>query len=364
MTSQSEGEGVTPPSGADEEPATYQPISPSPNFELTVEAPEFWGTPREKPLCMIALGGNALTPPDSEGTFENQMDTIDRTAAEIVSVMKAGYKVVLTHGNGPQVGSLLLQQEQGEPPAQPLEVCGAMSQGQIGYMLSQQMYRHLENEWHHVPVACLLTQSIIDPDDPALEDPTKPIGPFVDEARAEEMRGDGMTVRKVRDTGDRDFRRVVPSPDPLGIVEEVPVKRLIDRRDLVICGGGGGVPVARRRGEIDGYDAVVDKDLLTEVIGHTLDASYLVILTDVDGVYVDFGTPDERMLDEIRADELRDLQDEDQFPPGSMGPKVEAACRFVEGDSKRERRAVITSLENAVAGLEGEAGTTVREPLE
>jgi carbamate kinase len=347
----------------DNEPAAYQPISPSPNFELNVEAPEFWGTPREKPLCMIALGGNALKPPDAAGTFQEQMTAISDTAAEIVSVMKAGYKVVLTHGNGPQVGSLLLQQEQAEPPSQPLEVCGAMSQGQIGYMLSQQMYRHLEREWRHVPVACLLTQSIVDPDDPALENPTKPIGPFVDADRAEEMRAEGMTVNQVRDTGDRDYRRVVPSPDPLGIVEEVPVKRLIDRRDLVICGGGGGVPVARSPGEIDGYDAVVDKDLLTEVIGHTLDASYLVILTDVDGVYLDFGTDDERRLDEIRGDELREYQDEGHFPEGSMGPKVEAACRFVEGDSKRERRAIITSLDRAVDALEGEAGTTVLEPI-
>ncbi len=347
----------------EDEPATYQPISPSPNFELNVEAPEFWGTPREKPLCMIALGGNALKPPDAEGTFEDQMDAIDETAAEIVSVMKAGYKVVLTHGNGPQVGSLLLQQEQGEPPPQPLEVCGAMSQGQIGYMLSQQMYRHLEREWRHVPVACLLTQSIIDPADPALENPTKPIGPFVDAERAAEMREEGMTVTQVRDTGDRDYRRVVPSPDPMGIVEEVPVKRLIDRRDLVICGGGGGVPVARESGEIDGYDAVVDKDLLTEVIGHMLDASYLVILTDVDAVYLDFGTEDEEQVTDVRGDELRDLQDEGHFPEGSMGPKVEAACRFVEGDSKRERRAIITSLDKAVDALEGDAGTTVREPL-
>jgi carbamate kinase len=348
----------------DDPPADYQPISPSPSFELNVEPPEFWGTPREKPLCVIALGGNALKPPDSRGTFEEQMAAVDRTAEQIVSVMKAGYKVVLTHGNGPQVGSLLLQQEQGEPPSQPLEVCGAMTQGQIGYMLSQQMYRHLEREWRHVPVACLLTQSIIDPDDPAFEEPTKPIGPFVDEARAGEMRDAGMTVKQVRETGDRDYRRVVPSPVPRGIVEEVPVKRLIDRRDLVICGGGGGVPVSRDRGEIEGYDAVVDKDYLTQVIGHTLDANYLVILTDVDGVYVDFGTPDERPLGEVTADELRGFQAEGQFPEGSMGPKVEAACRFVEGDSRRERKAVITSLDNALDGLEGGEGTMVLQPDE
>jgi len=337
----------------------FEPIDSTPSFELDVEAPEFWGTPREKPLCVIALGGNALKPPDSEGTFEEQMDAVERTADCIVEVMMAGYKVVLTHGNGPQVGALLLQQEQGEPPAQPLEICGAMSQGQIGYMLCQQMYRKLEQKWKHVPVACIVTQTIIDPDDPALEEPTKPVGPFVDADRAAEMRDRGMTVRQVRDTGDRDYRRVVPSPEPRGIVEEVPVKRLIDQRDLVICGGGGGVPVARERGEIEGYDAVVDKDLLTQVVGHTLDANNLVILTDEDGVYVDYGTPEERLLGEISAGQLREYHDAGEFPEGSMGPKVEAAIRFVEGKSRRERRAIVAALDDALDALEGEAGTTV-----
>lgn len=343
----------------DESDANREPIDGTPQFDLTVEAPDFWGTPREKPLCMVALGGNAIKPPDSEGTFEEQMAAVERTADQIVEVMKAGYKVVLTHGNGPQVGSLLLQQEQGTPPAQPLEACGAMTQGQIGYMLAQQMYRKLEQKWHHVPVATVLTQTIIDPEDPELENPSKPVGPFVDAERAEEMRESGMDVKKVRDTGDTDYRRVVPSPEPVGIVEEVPVKRLIDKRDLVICGGGGGVPVSREPGKLDGYDAVVDKDRLTQVIGHLLDAEYLVILTDEDGVYVDYGTPDERRLDTVEADELRDYLESGEFPEGSMKPKVQAALRFVEADSRRERKAIIASLDNAVAALEEGEGTTV-----
>ncbi|MFB6298365.1 MAG: carbamate kinase [Salinirussus sp.] len=346
---------------ANEEPADYQPIGDTPSFDLDVEAPEFWGTPREKPLCMIALGGNALTPPDSTGTYAEQRTVVERTADRIVEVMMAGYKVVLTHGNGPQVGALLLQQEAGEPPAQPLEVCGAMSQGQIGYMLSQEMYSSLERKWKHVPVACIVTQSIVDPDDPALDNPTKPVGPFVDRETAEEMRAGGMTVQRIRETGDRDYRRVVPSPDPTGIVEEVPVKRLIDQRDLVICGGGGGVPVTRERGDIEGHDAVVDKDLLTGVIGHTLDANYLVILTAEDGVYLDYGTPDERRLDEVTATQLREYHEAGHFPPGSMGPKVEAAIRFVEGDSRRDRRAIVAALDDALDALDGDAGTTVVE---
>jgi carbamate kinase len=353
-----------PEAGEADDPEAYGPISPSPQFELDVEPPQFWGTPREKPLVVIALGGNAIKPPDTEGSYAEQMDAVGRTAEQVVEVMKSGYKVVLTHGNGPQIGALMLQQEQGDPPAQPLDVCGAMTQGQIGYMLSQQMYRHLEREWKHVPVACLVTQTVIDPDDPALDEPTKPVGPFVDAERAADMRARGQEVRKVRDTGDRDFRRVVPSPQPMGIVEEVPVKRLIDQRDLVICGGGGGAPVARDRGEVVGYEAVVDKDHLTQVIGHTLDANYLLILTDEDGVYLDYGTPDERRLKEVPSNELREYLAGGQFPEGSMGPKVEAACRFVEGDSRRERRAVIASLEEAVDALEGAAGTHVLEPTE
>lgn len=337
------------------------PSEPEPEFDLDVEPPDFWEGEREKPLCMVALGGNALVPGGGEGTYEEQMSAVENTAKQIVDVMKAGYKVVLAHGNGPQVGALLLQQEQGDPPEQPLEVCGAMSQGQIGYMISQQMYRQLEQRWKHVPVASIITQTIIDPDDPAFDEPTKPVGPFVDEEKAEDMRDRGMNVKKVSDTGEQDYRRVVASPDPKGIVEETPVKRLIGKRDLVICGGGGGVPVARREGYIDGYDAVIDKDLLANVIAHRLNADYLLIITDVDGVYRDYGTEDEEFVDEITVDELQDLYDEGVFPKGSMGPKVDAACRFVGGDAERERRAIITSLENAETALSEGAGTHVIE---
>jgi carbamate kinase len=308
---------------------------------------------------MIALGGNAISPADSDGTYESQLEAVSRTAKQIVDVMQAGYKVVLTHGNGPQVGALLNQQEQGEPPAQPLEVCGAMSQGQIGYMLAQQMQLHLERRWKHVPVACMLTQTIVDADDPAFEEPTKPVGPYLDEHRAQELREQGASVKEVREHQETPYRRVVPSPEPLGIVEEVPVKRLIDQRDLVICGGGGGVPVIREAGAIEGLDAVVDKDLLAAQIAHSLNADYLLILTDVDGVYRDFGTDDEALIEEITADALRARLAAGEFPEGSMGPKVDAACRFVEGESRRDRVALVTSLDEAQAALEGQAGTRV-----
>lgn len=347
-------------SAPDEEPPEFHPDE-VPTFDLDVEAPAFWGTPRKKPLTMIALGGNAISPAGSDGSFESQLEAVDGTAEQIVDVMKAGYKVVLTHGNGPQVGALLLQQEQGEPPAQPLEVCGAMSQGQIGYMLAQRMQAQLERRWKHVPVACLLTQTIVDADDPAFDEPTKPVGPYLTESQADGLRERGATVTRVREHDETPFRRVVPSPEPLGIVEEVPVKRLIDQRDLVICGGGGGVPVVRREGEIEGLDAVVDKDLLANRIAHVLNADFLLLLTDVDAVYRDYGTPDETRLEAVTPDELRELQDAGQFPEGSMGPKVEAACRFVEGEARRERTAIIASLNDAQAALDGETGTRVVE---
>lgn len=346
------------PSGTDEEPPEFHPDE-VPQFELDVEPPAFWGTPREKPLTIIALGGNAISPGDSAGTYEAQLAEVAATARQIVDVMKAGYKVVLTHGNGPQVGALLEQQEQGQPPAQPLAVCGAMSQGQIGYMLAQQMQAQLERRWKHVPVACLLTQTIVAADDPAFENPTKPIGPFLTEARAEELRSAGATVKRIREDHERPFRRVVPSPEPLGIVEEVPVKRLIDQRDLVICGGGGGVPVTRSAGHIEGHDAVVDKDLLAAQLAQVLNADYLLILTNVDGIYRDFGTDEETRLERTTPTKLRSLQAEGQFPEGSMGPKVTAACRFVEGESRRRRTALVASLEDAQAALEGDAGTQV-----
>ncbi|MFB6354502.1 MAG: carbamate kinase [Halobacteriales archaeon] len=343
---------------AGDEPPEFHPDE-VPEFELDVEPPAFWGTPREKPLTIIALGGNAISPGDDAGTYEAQLAEVEATAKQVVEVMKAGYKVVLTHGNGPQVGALLEQQEQGTPPAQPLSVCGAMSQGQIGYMLAQRMQAQLERRWKHVPVACILTQTIVAADDPAFDDPTKPIGPYLTDSRAEELRAAGATVKRVREADERPYRRVVPSPEPLGIVEEVPVKRLIDQRDLVICGGGGGVPVTRSEGTIEGHDAVVDKDLLSARLAQTLNADYLLMLTDVDAVYRDYGTDDEAPIDEIAAPELRELHEQGQFPAGSMGPKVEAACRFVDGQSRRDRTAIVAALDDAKAALEHEAGTRV-----
>jgi carbamate kinase len=306
---------------------------------------------------MVALGGNAISPAAGDGTFDAQMAVVEETAAQLVDVLQSGYRVVLTHGNGPQVGALLLQQAQGEPPAQPLDVCGAMSQGQVGYMLVQALSRQFEERGLTSQVSCLLTRTLIDPDDPALDDPSKPIGPFVDEQRAEDLLADGQAVERVRTTGGRDYRRVVPSPEPTGILELGTVERLVEWNRLVVCGGGGGVPVARVEGELTGYEAVVDKDRLTQVLGDALDASVLLVLTDVDGVYLDYGTADERRLDRVTVGEIRAHLEAGEFPDGSMGPKVEAACRFVEADA--ERRAIVAGVDEAATALAGEAGTHV-----
>jgi carbamate kinase len=172
------------------------------------------------------------------------------------------------------------------------------------------------------------------------------------------MQAAGMAVEKVRDTGDRDFRRVVPSPDPKGVVEELPIRHLVDRGDLVVCGGGGGVPVTDGE-DLTGRDAVVDKDRLARVLAHRLHADELLVLTDVDGVYRDFGTPAQRRIERITAAEMRELLASGAFPPGSMGPKVEATCEFVEGPARRDRRAYVTSIDNALAALESDAGTVI-----
>ncbi len=317
-----------------------------------------WGTDRESPLVLVALGGNAISPPDAEGTAAEQRETLDRTAEQVADVMAAGYKVVLTHGNGPQVGALLLQQEEGSPPAQPLDVCGAMSQGQIGYMLSQALDRELDDRGVDVPVATILTQTLVDPSDPAFENPTKPIGPHVDEQRAEAMRDAGMNVERVRESGDRQYRRVVASPAPEGVVEEPSIRHLVDRGDLVVCGGGGGVPVSDG-GNLTGQDAVVDKDRLAQVLADQLHADALLILTDVEGVYRDFDSPDQRLVERATTAEMRSLLDDGAFPAGSMKPKVEAACQFVEGSSRRTRRAYITSIDAAAAALPAGAGTLI-----
>ena len=307
---------------------------------------------------MIALGGNAIKQPDERGTVEEQMRNVATACGQIAEIARRGYKIVITHGNGPQVGNLAIQQDQAQDlvPAQPLVVLGSMTQGQIGYMMQQSLRNILgEGSWEVVTV---VTQVLVDKDDPDFTDPHKPVGPFYTEDEADRLRADkGWTIRKVRPNSDRQWRRVVPSPVPLGIAEGKSIKKMVDAGMIVIASGGGGIPVILNDdGRLEGVDAVIDKDRAGGVLADEVGADIFLILTDVDSARLDYGKPTETPIDRMTSTQARAYSADGHFLPGSMGPKVEACVKFVEHSGER---AIITSLERAVEALEGRAGTTI-----
>jgi carbamate kinase len=296
---------------------------------------------------VVAIGGNALIRAGEDGSWERQLANADAIAEEVVGLRAAGHELVLTHGNGPQVGALLIQQGQGEVPALPLDALTAMTQGQIGYLLETAIARVDPT----VPTAALLTRVVVDPADPAFAHPTKPVGPFYDAQLAQALaRERGGEVAP--DAG-RGWRRVVASPRPLEVLGTDVVRVLLGLGALVIAAGGGGIPVAGGR---DGVQGVVDKDRCSAELALAIGADLLVLLTGVHRVAVDFGTRWERELARITvAEALRGVQD-GEFPPGSMGPKLEAAGRFVDAG---HGRAVITSAGRLEAAVAGEDGTWI-----
>ncbi|MFC6987725.1 carbamate kinase [Haloplanus sp. GCM10025708] len=299
---------------------------------------------------VVALGGNTLLGEHGLGTIDEQLDVIARTARQIADAIRAGYDVVLTHGNGPQVGNLLLQQERvSETPELPLDVLVAETQAQIGYLLQQALDNELTDSPDFITV---VTQVVVDADDPAFQNPTKPVGPFYTEAEAAEK---SFETRRVA-TGDRPYRRVVPFPEPVELVEGEEIARLVERGNLVITVGGGGIPVVRDDG-LRGIEAVVDKDKASQLLASALGADTLVILTDVEFAYVNYDTPDQRPLCRPSPDELRAHLDAGEFGEGSMQPKIEACLHFIEQGGER---AVVTSPEHLMDALAGETGTRVR----
>ncbi|HHI00046.1 MAG TPA: carbamate kinase [Thermococcus litoralis] len=307
---------------------------------------------------VVALGGNAILQRGQKGTAEEQMANVMVTARQIVEMLEKGYEVVVSHGNGPQVGAILIQNELGskQVPPMPMDVCGAESQGLIGYMLSQAIDNllKLRNIEDHRPV-CFVTRVEVDPNDEAFKKPTKPVGPFYSEEVARQrMEEKGETW--INDAG-RGWRRVVPSPNPLHIVEAEPIKDLVERGYTVIASGGGGIPVIRdSEGLYKGVEAVIDKDLASERLAQEVNADVFMILTDVPKVALNYGKPDETWLGHVSADELSKYQEEGHFKAGSMGPKVAAALRFVK---KGGKKAIIASLNEALQALKGEAGTQI-----
>jgi len=305
---------------------------------------------------VVALGGNAILQPGQVGTFEEQLVNVDGATRRIAQMVADGYHVVMTHGNGPQVGNLLIQQEVASKlvAPMPMDVCGAMSQGQIGYMLEQTLQNHLRKRKLDVPVVTLLTQVAVDAKDPAFTNPSKPVGPFYDEARAKTMMLEqGFAMKE--DAG-RGWRRVVPSPEPVEIVPREAIVDLVRDGVMVVCSGGGGVPVVRaRNGALSGVDAVIDKDLAAMRLALDVEADILLVLTDVPKVYVDYRGPDQRALGVVPLPEMERYAAEGHFKAGSMGPKIDAAMRFV----RRGGEAVIASLTEVNRAMAGRAGTHI-----
>lgn len=268
-----------------------------------------------------------------------------------------GYNVVITHGNGPQVGNILIQNEEAEEhvPPMPLDVCGAQSQGMIGYMIQRSLTKHLRARGIERTVVTLVTEVVVDEEDPAFRNPTKPIGPFYSRERAEQLAKERKFI--FREDAGRGFRRVVPSPDPKYLVEREAIRHLVRAGIIVIASGGGGIPVVERDGGLVGVEAVIDKDLAAERLASDVQAGTLLILTDVERVSLNYGKKNERPIDEMSVEEAEMYLRKGHFAPGSMGPKVQAAVRFLRSGGSR---AIITSLVRGIEALEGRAGTSFR----
>ena len=305
---------------------------------------------------VVALGGNALGK-----SPEEQLKLVKNTASSLIGLIAAGNQVVISHGNGPQVGAINLGMnfaaEHGKTAAFPFPECGAMSQGYIGYHLQQSLENELHRRWMNKSVATIVTQIAVDPNDPAFENPSKPVGDFYTKKQADEIAKEkGYTFKE--DAG-RGYRQVVPSPLPMKIMELDSIKTLIDADKLVIAGGGGGVPVIITDKGLEGVPAVIDKDRSSALLADKINADKLIILTAVDHVYVNYGKPDEKALKTLNVAEAQKYMKEGQFATGSMLPKIEACLSFVEGHPERE--ALITSLDGLDDALAGKVGTVIRD---
>ena len=306
---------------------------------------------------VLAIGGNALQPPGDAADIAVMHKRIRETARVLADLAEGDLRLVLTHGNGPQVGNLLLQTEEsrGRVPAAPLDVLGAETQAQIGYLLQQALGNEFAKRGRAGGAVTVVTQVVVDPDDPAFRNPTKPIGPIIaTETEAMLKRARGWNLLPDARGG---WRRVVPSPRPIEVVELAAIRALLSEGHVVIAAGGGGVPVVRRGSELVGVEAVIDKDLASAVLARDLAAERLVLATDVDRVALDYKKPGQRFLDRITAAEAREYLRAGQFPAGSMGPKIEAAIQFV---SSGGREAVIGSLARLRETLDGTSGTSIR----
>ncbi len=306
---------------------------------------------------VIALGGNALQSKNSAPTAEGQLEVVKNTCERIADICSQGYEVAIVHGNGPQVGRILLATETAKDvtPAMPFDVCGAMSQGYIGYHIQQALRYALNIRNINYPVLTVATQMVVDENDPGFSNPTKPIGPFYTEEEAKALQEEkGYTMKE--DAG-RGWRRVVASPIPKKIVEIEAIKNLWDSSIVISCGGGGIPVIEKMNGTLEGAAAVIDKDFAAELLAEQVDADILMILTEVEKVAINWGKPDQKNLDHMSLAEAAQYVQEGQFAPGSMLPKVEAAMKFAR--TYPNKKAIITSLDKAIDALEGKTGTVI-----
>lgn len=318
---------------------------------------------REK-LIVVALGGNAISRADQEGNVPQQFENTSYTARYLAGLVAAGYQLVVTHGNGPQVGNVLRRVELAarELYRLPLHICGAHTQGGMGYMIAQCINNALHDRQIARRVTAIVTSVEVDRNDPAFQKATKPIGGFYRKEKAEELkREQGWEMIHVPNQG---YRRVVPSPPPIAVVEIDLIRRLVDAGELLVVAGGGGTPVARdEKGHYYGVEAVIDKDRTAALVGRVLDAPVLLIVTSVDRVALKYGTPEQRPLEHMTALEAQRFLDAGEFPPGSMGPKIEAAIEFLRGCRRGDARVIICDIEHMAEALAGQSGTAI-EPDE
>jgi carbamate kinase len=311
-------------------------------------------------LIVIALGGNAVLKRGQRGSFDEQYQNVKTTVNNIADLIVAGCKIVLTHGNGPQVGATLLRHEAAKSivPPFPLDACGAETQGSMGYMIQQALRNELKSRGIDKYIVTVITRVIVDKHDPAFQNPSKPIGPFYSKDEADQILRQRPDLVVKEDAG-RGYRRVVPSPDPKIIAERFAIRALVDSGFVVVACGGGGIPIIEEGTQAAGVEAVIDKDLAAQRLATLIGAHVLIILTDVAGAYINYGTAQQEMITEITSGKLKNYLRDGQFKEGSMAPKVEAAIRFVESGGER---AIIAELGSLPEALDGKTGTHVMVP--
>jgi len=315
-------------------------------------------------LIVIALGGNAIKQADEVGTSADQFKNVRLTCEKLVEMNKLGFKLILTHGNGPQAGNLLIQQEESKllVPSMPLDVVDAMTQGEIGYMFQNQLQNAFRQDGQEIPIAALITQVLVDKNDPDFKNPTKPVGPFYSREEALNLKKTkNYNIKEVKHYIEKGWRRVVPSPEPIGLVEDETIKVLLEARVIVITSGGGGIPVVKQpNGQLIGVEAVVDKDKAGQKLAEIVQGNIFLVLTDVEHVYLNYNKPNQESIGSITANDMEKHLKNGQFPPGSMAPKIEACIRFIKAGGER---AIVTSLECAVDALHGKTGTVITHEI-